>query len=194
MPTGYTVGIEDGKISNLADFAMTCARAFGALISMRDDPMNAAIPDKIEPSSYYKDSLTKSKKELADLEARTDEDWEVAYKRYCDKQAAEYAERLAESDAVKCRYAKIKTEVEAWKPPSSDHIELKKFMLQQIEVSTIYEPTKPSEEPFNDWKNNEVMRTVQNIEISRKSLDEEIARANERSDWVKLLRQSLVTS
>ena len=44
MPTGYTYDLYDGKDIEFPDFVMKCARAFGALIEIRDDPMDAAIP------------------------------------------------------------------------------------------------------------------------------------------------------
>ena len=45
MPTGYTADIQDGKITTLREYALSCARAFGALIMMRDDPHDAPIAD-----------------------------------------------------------------------------------------------------------------------------------------------------
>jgi len=37
MPTGYTADLNDGKQVTFQEFTMKCARAFGALIEMRDD-------------------------------------------------------------------------------------------------------------------------------------------------------------
>lgn len=53
MPTGYTAAVEDGTITEFDDFAWQCARAFGALIMMRDDPMSAPIPQKFEPTAEH---------------------------------------------------------------------------------------------------------------------------------------------
>ena len=47
MPTGYTAPIKDGISFN--DFMWGCARAFGALIMMRDDPPGTPIPERFEP-------------------------------------------------------------------------------------------------------------------------------------------------
>ena len=35
MPTGYTAAVCSGEITEIKDFALSCARAFGALITMR---------------------------------------------------------------------------------------------------------------------------------------------------------------
>lgn len=41
MPTGYTDAIKDGISFN--QFILSCARAFGALITMRDEP--SSVPE-----------------------------------------------------------------------------------------------------------------------------------------------------
>ena len=61
MPTGYTAYVQDGVITEFADFAMKCARAFGALIDMRDESLDAEIRVQREPNTEYFD------KELMDF-------------------------------------------------------------------------------------------------------------------------------
>jgi len=52
MPTGYTAEIYEGeKEVTFEKFALTCARAFGACITIRDEPMSASI-------SALRESLT----------------------------------------------------------------------------------------------------------------------------------------
>lgn len=61
MPTGYTAAVCDGKITEFPAFALQCARAFGALITMRDDAMNAPIPEEIKPdTSYYDKNISEA--------------------------------------------------------------------------------------------------------------------------------------
>lgn len=48
MPTGYTADVQSGKVTDFAEYAMNCARAFGALVLMRDDPSDADIPERFE--------------------------------------------------------------------------------------------------------------------------------------------------
>lgn len=55
MPTGYTNRIQNGEITEFKDFALACARAFGALISMRDDALDAPMPAEILPDTKYHD-------------------------------------------------------------------------------------------------------------------------------------------
>ena len=44
MPTGYTAGILEGE--TFEQYALQCAKAFGALVMMRDEPSDAPIPDQ----------------------------------------------------------------------------------------------------------------------------------------------------
>lgn len=73
MPTGYTVGIADGKITTFEQYAMTCARAFGALVMMRDDPFDAPIPEEIKVADYYVTNA-KEKSEAYDAFIALDQD------------------------------------------------------------------------------------------------------------------------
>ena len=40
MPTGYTAIIEDDPNCTFEQYLMRCARAFGATVTMRDDPLD----------------------------------------------------------------------------------------------------------------------------------------------------------
>jgi len=62
MPTGYTNCIKDGV--TFEQFVWKCARAMGALVMMRDEPSNAPIPVKFEPSNYYAEEVAKAKAKL----------------------------------------------------------------------------------------------------------------------------------
>jgi alkylhydroperoxidase family enzyme len=67
MATGYTYPVSTGELTNFSDFALQCSRAFGVLMHMKDSPMDATIPEKIEANPYYKDKLdelTARRKEL----------------------------------------------------------------------------------------------------------------------------------
>jgi len=73
MPTGYTAKLmESGQ--TFQDFVMQCARAFGACVMMRDDPMDAPIPERFEPSDYNVKRLAEAKAELVKLQAMTNDE------------------------------------------------------------------------------------------------------------------------
>ena len=73
MPTGYTAKLmEKGK--SFDEFVLFCARAFGACIDMRDEDMNAPIPEQFQPSAYYQKSVDENSAELTRLESMTNEE------------------------------------------------------------------------------------------------------------------------
>lgn len=56
MPTGLTNPIYEGRENfTFEDFAMRCARNFGAFVDLRDEPLDMEIDiDKhFQPSGYY---------------------------------------------------------------------------------------------------------------------------------------------
>ena len=65
MPTGYTDLINNGCTFN--EFVMGCARAFGATIDMRDEPLGAEIPEKFELSDYHSAKIDEAKRETKEF-------------------------------------------------------------------------------------------------------------------------------
>ena len=57
MPTGYTSKIKDDI--TFEQYAMGCARAFDALIDMRDEASDALIPEELTPSNYHEQKTGK---------------------------------------------------------------------------------------------------------------------------------------
>jgi hypothetical protein len=61
--TGYTATLTE-KDQTFEQFVWACARNFGALITMRDDPMDAPVPELFELRSYYSERVEEARKEL----------------------------------------------------------------------------------------------------------------------------------
>ena len=75
MPTGYTACIIDKESpATFNQFVMGCARAFGACITMRDDPQDAEIPDSFEAGSYHKERLEAAEKDMKRLNKMGDKE------------------------------------------------------------------------------------------------------------------------
>lgn len=84
--------------------------------------------------------------------------------------------------------------VRAWTPPTSAHQGLRSFMVEQITSSIDFDCT-PSKEPV--WPSPKEWHATR-VDALRKSVDyhaaehaKEVARAAERTAWVKALRASL---
>lgn len=194
MPTGYTYNVVDGKITEFADFAMQCARAFGALITMRDDPMDAPIPDEIKPeTSYYADRLADDMKRMGDIQAMTNAEADAAALAAHDVAVASRAKYLSDKETEAGRVNAMLAKVRAWHPPTPDHIEMKTFMIQQLTISMPgeYVPAIPLLLDGATWRKEQIDGLAEGIVRSRKQVDEEIARAAGRNEWVKSLRASL---
>lgn len=196
MPTGYTAELME-KGQSFETFVMGCARAFGACIMMRDNPSDTPIPDEFKPSEYHRNSLDKHIAEASRLEAMTNQE-RIRYgteKR--DAAIKRYREYLQKYDDENARLLEMKAKVLNWPPPSSDHAELKKFMLQQIEVSM---------NKGDYWKEEIAKMEVaapyeiyaaaaedeyRGIEYARNEHREELKRTASRNNWIRLLRESL---
>lgn len=193
MPTGYTAPVEDGTITEFPEFAMNCARAFGALVMLRDSP-NAEIPDEFPPSTYHRDELAKAHVALAELQTMSDEAKAIAaqaeYIRACGY-ANDYAIRVAETNG---RYQAMLDQVEQWNPPTEEHIGLKNFMIQQL-TDSMDSPTIWSGEPVemtgDEWYERELERANRDVVYHAKNWDDEVRRCGERAAWVRALRESL---
>lgn len=195
MPTGYTADIADGI--TFKQFAMRCARAFGALILMRDDPMNAPIPDEFKPSDWHGKELAKAKGRQIELLAITLEQAAVLAKKDYTEAEARRLQMIADNKALKAKYEAMLVQVRAWTPPSADHIELRSFMEQQITESIRFdcggdwlnEPTKLLS--AEAWLADRLKKAEDDIKYHVKELAAEQERAASRTRWVRQLRESL---
>jgi hypothetical protein len=93
MPTGYTDGVQDGTVKTLKEYALICARAFGATITMRDAPLDIAIPEKFEQSEYYSKKITELEKVLIWLHGLSKDEAEIEAKKRYRKAVKNYKER-----------------------------------------------------------------------------------------------------
>jgi len=191
--TGYTADVVDGKITEFSDFAMTCARAFGALITMRDSPMDAPIPDEFEPDGYYAKCVFIWLKELEVVQGMTNEEAETAaveaHRTALQSRDGYLRRQETEAERINSMLAKVR----AWTPPTPDHREMKEFMIQQLTISLPgdYAPSIPELLDGQTWRKrkiDELAKSVASIKVER---EKEIDRAKTRTKWVKDLRASL---
>lgn len=197
MPTGYTDVIKDGI--TFQQFAMNCARAFGACVMMRDDPTDKPIPEKFEPSTWHKKELSKAYKELERINSlNAGEAKEEAFVEFV-QEAQRQEEAITKDRKLVGQYKDMLYQVRQWQPLAADHIGLKDFMIQQIESSIKFDsmedyyikhaPQKLTGEQWLAMKKQEAQR---DIAYHTKENDAEIERTNSRNEWVRALRESLI--
>jgi len=180
------------------EFVLTCARAFGALIEMRDEPLDKAIPEKFKVSNYYVDRVEQATAELARLRAMSIEE-RLAFGEKDKAERLKMCEkRLAINTQENARLHEMREKVIAWKPPTPEHNNLKKFMLEQINISM--HDLKYLHQGIQDIKEKSPMDFYKtDVEINEHAITtasmehrKEIDRAKGRTDWVQQLRDSLV--
>ncbi len=187
--------MESGQSFN--DFVLGCARNFGALIEMRDDPMDAPIPEEFKPSDFHVKGLAESEKELLRLSKMTKAK-QLAFgkaakaKAVKEKTKWKTAHRLEDE-----RLEAMEKQVLAWNPPSPDHTGIKDFMLDQIRISkngTDFWSKRAEEEKAKspeDFFTDALSQAVHNIQYHREHMAKEVENAQARTRWVKQLRASL---
>lgn len=191
MPTGYTSDIYNGKDVSFKDFALNCARAFGACVMQRDDPADEK-PKIMPEESYHADKL----KEVGKFKKPT----KTQYNNYIKEQIAYCQESIDKKKKLQKAYtAKIK-EAQNWTPPTSDHEGLKKFMIAQLtesmEFDCIYthnesELNKLNEMTYNDYLIQEKQNHKWLIKYHTKYLEKDLNNIRQRNKWIQDLYNSL---
>lgn len=193
MASSYTHKVPEGM--SFKDFALTCARAFGACVDMRESPLGPALPEEVKPSSYHSDRVAEARKELAQLMDLSPEERrclikdEDARSRSNQLEAHKRAKQAAEA------YTTMVKQVKTWVPPTPDHENLKAFMLTQLQESIDFHHIAELEEAAAVdvdkalvWKIEGLFRAIRYHEAEH---EKEVKVAAERTQWLKDLRNSL---
>jgi hypothetical protein len=193
MPTGYTAELSE-KDQTFEAFVWNCARAFGALVLMRDDPADKPVPEKLEANDFYASKLVKTKSELAEWDGSSDVQRRAMHEaeRLANERVAEQSREKAA--ATKKRYDEMAERVRVWNPPSTDHIGLKSFMLEQIEKSREFDcrPYEPGAlPPFDEWVTKHRTDLIDRVVRYAGEAEKELDRNESRQRWVDQLRASV---
>lgn len=198
MPTGYTHNITETM--EFRDFALQCARAFGACIEMRDDPVDTPIPDEFQPNGHYKEAERNALADVEKYRAMTVAEAAMAL-RSAVQGARESADRgKAERFGQKRAYQRMLSLVRKWTPPTAEHEGLRKFMEEQIVESIkwdcgtdYYDNSVKELEALTPETYLASMRKEAERQLAyyRDEHDKEVERARSRTQWVKALRESL---
>ena len=195
MPTGYTAAVQSGEITTLDAFAFRCARAFDALITMRDEPLDAPIPERLEPNTDYHDKkLAEAMERLNELTKLTPEQAEFRAHQAYEEAVAAYM-RCKEDKAEEFeRYETMLAKVISWSVPEK-LADLKKFMVEQLQESIRfdcgYEPAEPARVDGAAWLASEIKDASDDVAHHAKRRAEEIARTTARNEWLAALRANI---
>ena len=191
MPTGYTTDIYNGKDVSFKDFALNCARAFGACVMQRDDP--ADEKPKIMPEESYH---TKALKKLGKFKKPS----EIQFKAFIKKQLADNKRIIKEKKTLEKAYSKMIEQAAKWTPPTIEHEELKDFMIKQLVESKEWDCGVDSYEcelaslsamTYNDYIEKTRKEYIFNFKYHEEHLIKEINLIKQRNKWIEDLYNSL---
>ncbi len=134
MPTGYTSGVMDGTITEFKDYAFQCARAFGALVTLRDEPMTPDIP-VLEVADFYSANVREAEKEVERLSIMTSKQIEAEFLKYKAREIKYHTKGIKDQEKTRKRYLKMLEKARKFVAPTDEHVEYRDFLISQLEES-----------------------------------------------------------
>lgn len=200
MPTGYTANIAKGI--TFQQFALDCSRAFGALVMMRDDPMDAKIPDLIIPSDYHLKNLKKARRMKAQLLKMNVK----SLLRKADKKAKEefikkvneLSRYRLERRELRRKYEAMLQQAELYVPPSPEHVAYRDFMISQIKESIDFDCSEKyldqipvKQKNIGEWIDEHLASLDKDISYHGEHWKKDKKNAEGRTRWIRQLKRSL---
>lgn len=192
MPSAYTEKLYNGE-QDFKDFVLRTARGMGALIHMRDSSFDSPITLP-EVSSYHRDRLEEAQQQLKKYESYTDEQWEAERDESYEEDFKRWREVEDKKNAREARYNDMIKKVNAWKAPTLEHTNFKKFMIDQLTESRNFDChslRRPVLMPVQDYKQDRLNKVLSDVTYHSEKYSEEIERVNERRKWIQQLIDSL---
>ncbi len=175
---------------------MDCARAFGACVEMRDEPLGARIPNKFKPSNYHLEQLEEARQILQGAKMLSNDEAFIDAERLYDETLQGYANLLNSTATTAKRYIGMRAKVKKWKAPTSKHTNFREFMISQLEQSidfdcSVSHTEVPKRIKPQEYKNMLIKESKRNIEYHTQAYKKEVKSAQLRTEWVMQLRRSL---
>ncbi len=132
MATGYTQGIIDGSIKTFKEFALGCARAFGAASHMKDDDLSVEYK-KRTPGDFYDKTIKETEEMAEEIKSLSDEKIIKKKKENIEKSIKRHEKSLKEKKELEKTLNGFLFDAKNYTPPTEDHKNIKKFMIEQLE-------------------------------------------------------------
>ena len=169
---------------------------------MRDEPLSKPVPTQFEPNPYYKNDYEKTVETRNKYRQMTFEEAkkELIEKHKKDIESAKKS--LDEFVAEDERYMKVRDEIEKWIPPTSEHENVKKFALNQIDISLNTDMREYCNKELNKDLDisdeavhlymNEINEFYENsVTRAYKDWQEELKKTADKNMWMKQFLDSL---
>lgn len=195
MPTGYTADLYEGKAVSFNEFVLAATRGMGAAIMQRDDGPGP-IADEYQPSDYHRLAHVKAEATLAELQRLSLYEW--AQREKGERNNHINLDRAADekSASIRARYESMLAQVRTWRPPTTEHVQFKEFMVEQLERSIEYDcavfpnPERPIRSAF-EFRDAALTRAESDVAYHREEWVKEQERTASRNKWVRDLKGSL---
>ena len=200
MSSGFTAEFEKREPS-FEEFLWKCARGMGAFIHMREDSMDAPLrlPQENDFGTYHEDALNKAVRALQDYSTMSTEKAKMLLEKEYETTHKHAKEMINERNTLRKRYESMLAKVKAWQPPTKDHDNFKKFMVEQLEKSIEWdcdvkyykEQLEAPRQSPKEWLADMVSQAKRDIEYHTKHLSTDKIRSQERADWIQALMKSV---
>jgi hypothetical protein len=116
--------------------------------------------------------------------------------RLHNKQVNRYKAERIKRDEVKARYEAMLDQVKAWNAPTKDHVKYREFMIEQLEGSikfdcSDYYDNDPELLSVEEFRADMLDQALWSLNYHWKMHNEEVARTQERTNWIQALKESL---
>jgi hypothetical protein len=186
MPTGYTAGIEEGITFKEFVLGCACSRFYDC----------SDLPEKFTISNYHKEKFIELEREFKELESMNIKDAYIRAQQDCDKKN-KFEEGFHNGKVeLKKMYKLMLKDVMAWEPPSKDHIDLKKFMIEQLNSSIEfdcgeYPRSRYTVKSGKKWLEGKKAEVLKDIAYHREEYNKECERVEWKNKYITQLRESL---
>lgn len=198
MPTGYTASINENKGTTFAEFVWHCSRNFGAMYHLRDDasgvPTLAQAMSDASSTSWHASKLEEAQAHLQAVLNMTPESMDAQRVADCDKAWESFRRRVSEKNLLRERYQAMLNQVKAWTPPTADHDNLRKFMIEQLEESMrfdCYDPEPPKNLDLDAYRVAQIDSATWSVNYHAKELARSREVEAQRRAWIDALHASV---
>ena len=196
MPTGYTEGVQSGRIKSFREYAWQCARASGACIHQRDD-LGDVKPTRDEPSKHHAIERDNARAELKAFQSMSDLDRKAAWSDSERSRKKMAREQIAKNKKERERYEAMLAKAKAFSPPTEGHAEFAKFIVSQLESSIQFDcggnywERQLETVSFEKWQADRLATLERSVAHHAKEHEEELTRVDGRNAWLDALEKAI---
>lgn len=197
MPTGFTAKLYDGEDVSFEEFVLKCSTAFGTPEDRAESQRNL----KVNPS-YYRWVET-AEKRLDAISNISENDLIAQAHKRCEEDNAREYDHAVRQNQTRERYLDMLDKVRFWTPPTSEHVNLKFFMVEQLTESMIHDckdhidldelKAKQDSIPVDveAYLQNETRAAQHMLVNATESLEKAEKSLTVNTDWITELKKSL---